>query len=129
MLERCARPHASSIGKEPASSEEQLRLPLFREVSARTGCLIPNSPMTERLRYLLQFYAPSGAPLEIADELGARRRRVFDEIEGKVLLSSDVELSTLKRLEFEPRFRFFGALLTPFGFYPAVQPGALARIP
>jgi hypothetical protein len=111
------------------SEEAQLRLPLYREVSARTGLLIPNTGATERLRRFLQSTLPLGAQDQIAEEIRARRARISDEIEGRVVLSVDTALAAVKRLGFESRSRFFSSLTRPFRFSLAITPGALGDLP
>ncbi len=103
-------------------------MPLVREISGRTGLLLPNSSPTDEYRRQIQTGLPFGASIEIADELGARRSRVSDEIEGKVLLSVDVLLAALKRLSFERRLRFFFSFLAPFRIAPCLMPGAVMGI-
>jgi hypothetical protein len=129
MLTSSATASGSSIRTSPVLSEEQLRLPLFREVGARTGLLIPNSTTTERLRRFLQSTMPLGTETAIADELRARRARIADELEGRVVLSVDATLGAAARIGPMHRLRFFAAMLTPFGMCPVFRPTAIEALP
>jgi len=121
---------SSSIRKLAGFSEEaQLRLPLYREVSARTGLLIPNTAGSERLRRFLQSTLPLGSQEQIAEEIRARRARISDELEGRVVLSLDTVRSALYRLPLEAQLRFFASLMSPFRLHPTIGPGAVPEIP
>lgn len=130
MSSTCAAPAISSLRKLAGFSEgSQLRLPLYREVSARTGLLIPNTAATERLRRFLQSTLPLGAQDQIAEEIRARRARISDELEGRVVLSLDTVLAALRRLPLEAKLRFFASFLRPFRIAPHLLPGALPEVP
>jgi hypothetical protein len=98
-------------------------------VSARTGLLIPNTGTTERLRRFLQCTLPLGSQDQIAEEIRARRARISDEIEGRVVLSLDTVHAAVKRLPLEGKLRFFASLMSPFRLAPHLLPGVLAEIP
>jgi hypothetical protein len=124
----CGRSERDTFRNPSVDSDHQLRLPLYREVSGRTGLLIPNSARTERLRRFLQSSLPNGIATDIADELQARRCRISDEIEGRVVLSFDVTQGCVRRLALEDRLRFYEFETRPLGLVPALMPGALAEI-
>ena len=124
-----AAPALASIRTDAPVPEDQLRLPLFREVNGRSGLIITNSSRTERLRRFLQVSLVPGAATEIATGLGARRARIADELEGRVVLSVDTMLGAVSRIGLVQRLRFFASLLAPFGMCPIFRPGAIESIP
>ncbi len=112
----CGRPVPDAIRKVAQESDAQLRLPLFREVSPRSGLLARNTVLGDRVRRFLQRHLPTGAPGWIAGEIGAHKARIYAELEGRVCMSFDFVWSSICLLTPDVRYRVFAALLRPFGY-------------
>ena len=80
----------------------------------------PDFPQEAQLRLPLFRETDARSGLLIPNTAATERLR--GRLQGAVTLAS------IRRLPLEPRLRFFCALLGPFGFYPAIQPRALAEI-
>jgi hypothetical protein len=96
----------------PASSTEtsagfcQLRLPLYRELG-RDGLFLKNSAFADALRRSVTKRLPQGAPERMAEQLGCRVARIYDETSGDVRYSVDGFVTGLMQL---PRHEARGVL-------------------
>ncbi len=107
-----------SIRIPGADSEGQLRLPLYREISPRSGLLSRNTEAADRIRLFLQGHLPVGSVGRIAGQISSPKSRVYDELEGRVVLSIDVALAALTYLRHDHCLRLFAAVSRPFGILP-----------
>jgi hypothetical protein len=103
----------ASVSRAPA-----LQLSLFRETSATSGQIVPNSNSTEEARRFLVGRVPNGTARLVAEELNAKPSRLNRELEGHALFSVDGFVGFARSLTFEDRLRLFAHLLAPFDFHP-----------
>lgn len=112
MTSTCAR------GAAPASRTS--RLFSARELSFN-GLLAPNTSRTERIRRFLQIHAAEPVA-DTAKRLEMREGRVYEEVEGKKVLSTDTTLGRGKTCPVGQRMRLLNTLAAELEL-PEVFPG------